>query len=286
MPIKKLNIAHRGARSVAPENTLVAARKAKEVGADFWELDVQLTRDKQLVLMHDSTLCRTTDVEKLFPERESYKVSDFDLAEIKDLDAGSWYAETDPFEEIEKGNVSRDDLDSYKGRRVPTLREALEVTGELGLRVNIEIKEGDEPPMGSNEYSETISNKVISVIESLNMFAEVIVSSFNTAIVKKTGELSSGIRRAILVNEPEPDPLNLLRELKVQNYNLSKSGLTTDQGIANIKEIGRAEDDSYGVIVWTVNEHERLKELVTNPFISGIITDYPQRLTRILAKSV
>src|SRR6056297_3325387 len=101
-----INIAHRGAGSIAPENTLIAARKAHALGADYWEFDVQLTGDHRLILMHDDTLERTTNVEEVFPNRTSYRVGNFTLEEIRTLDAGSWFVNDDPFGEVEKGNVS------------------------------------------------------------------------------------------------------------------------------------------------------------------------------------
>ncbi len=86
-----INIAHRGARSLAPENTLAAARKALDAGADMWELDVCLSRDGELVVIHDSTLKRTSNVQEVFPLRRPYHVHDFTLEELHRLDFGSWY---------------------------------------------------------------------------------------------------------------------------------------------------------------------------------------------------
>ncbi|HFD40915.1 MAG TPA: glycerophosphodiester phosphodiesterase, partial [Anaerolineae bacterium] len=91
-----VNIAHRGARSLAPENTLVAARKALAVGADLWETDVAVTADGELILFHDDSLVRTTDAERRFPDRAPWTFTTFSLAEIRSLDAGSWFVETDP----------------------------------------------------------------------------------------------------------------------------------------------------------------------------------------------
>ena len=65
-----LNIAHRGARSLAPENTLAAAQKALELGADMWELDVAMTADGELIVIHDSTLERTSNARDVFPDRQ------------------------------------------------------------------------------------------------------------------------------------------------------------------------------------------------------------------------
>ena len=91
-PPVPLVVAHRGARGHAPENTLTAAALGYAVQADLWELDANYTKDGKLVVMHDDTLVRTTDVETAFPGRPSYRVCDFTLDEIKSLDAGSWYA--------------------------------------------------------------------------------------------------------------------------------------------------------------------------------------------------
>src|SRR5215510_2938445 len=106
---KKILVAHRGASAYAPEHTVEAYRLAIEQGADFVEQDLQITKDGVLICMHDLTLERTTNVEELFPDRfrtdvtedqpqtaspaKHWYVSDFTLAEIKKLDAGSWFNE-------------------------------------------------------------------------------------------------------------------------------------------------------------------------------------------------
>ena len=82
-------IAHRGASFDAPESTAPAYLVARELGADYLELDLQRTKDGQLIALHDDTLERTTDVAKRFPERAKAPVSQFTLAELKSLDAGS-----------------------------------------------------------------------------------------------------------------------------------------------------------------------------------------------------
>ena len=129
--IKKLLIAHRGASSYAPEHTIAAYRLAIDQGADFVEQDLQITRDGVLVCLHDSTLERTTNVEDLFPDRfrrnrpsgqqteeqaRHWYVADFTLAEIRQLDAGSWF---DP---------------KFAGARVPTWQEAIDlIRGHAGI---------------------------------------------------------------------------------------------------------------------------------------------------------
>ncbi|MFB9838774.1 glycerophosphodiester phosphodiesterase [Actinoallomurus acaciae] len=116
------DIAHRGASAHAPENTLASFRQARTADADYFELDVQQTRDHVPVIMHDATLSRTTDAEKVFPGRSPWRVGDFTLAQIKRLDAGSWFS-------------SR-----YAGERVPTLAETLREMEGSDMKLLLELK--------------------------------------------------------------------------------------------------------------------------------------------------
>lgn len=89
-------IAHRGASHDAPESTTPAYLLARELGADYLELDLQRTRDGVLVAVHDDTLARTSDVAQRYPDRRDSPVSAFSLAELKALDAGSWFNQAYP----------------------------------------------------------------------------------------------------------------------------------------------------------------------------------------------
>lgn len=120
-PAKKQLVAHRGASAYAPEHTLEAYRLAIEQGADFVEQDLAVTKDGVLVCVHDLTLERTTNVEEIYPERvaqdstgsgrKRWLVGDFTVAELKKLDAGSWF---DP---------------RFAGARIPTFQEAIDAVG-------------------------------------------------------------------------------------------------------------------------------------------------------------
>ena len=114
---RPLNVAHRGASSIAPENTLEAAQRAFEAGADMWELDVHLSRDRQLVVIHDDDLRRTTNVEQVFPhdprKRTRYRVRDFDLPELRRLDAGSWFIRGKNGRTVRNTRIAADDRRWY-----------------------------------------------------------------------------------------------------------------------------------------------------------------------------
>ena len=112
------NVAHRGASGNYPENTLMAFQKALEIGVDEIELDLYMTKDNHLIVMHDSTVDRTTD--------GTGAISDLTLGEIKTLDAGGVFDE------------------QFRGERVPTWEEALELV-QGKVRLNVHLKEGGEP---------------------------------------------------------------------------------------------------------------------------------------------
>ena len=127
-PGRPLCVAHRGASSVAPENTLLAVRTAVAAGCDHVEVDVRRTADHALVLHHDATLVRTTDVREVYPDRAPWRVGDFTLAELARLDAGSWSSP------------------AHAGEPVPTLERLLDTLSGTGVGLLLELKEpGNEP---------------------------------------------------------------------------------------------------------------------------------------------
>ena len=280
-----LNIAHRGARSLAPENTLVSARQAYRLGADLWELDVRMTRDNRLVVMHDNSLERTTDVEEVYPKRSSYALSTFDLKEVRRLDAGSWYGKEDPFGEIKKGNVDRQQLEKYTGQKVPTLEEALELTNKYSWKVNLEIKSGENPSSFNEEKMERLIRKVVSLVEKTKIVSEVLISSFHPSVIRMVKNLNPDISKGLLLNEIPSNPTDMLEGMVVETVNLADSILKKNPELSDLKEVLRKTGHPPAVIVWTVNEVDRLKELTINPLVDGIITDYPQRIAGIIEES-
>ncbi len=114
-PSSMMVAAHRGYKSAYPENTLLAFRKALELGVDMLEFDLRLTKDKEVVVIHDATVQRTTD--------GAGEVRDYTLAELKALDAGSWFAR------------------EFEGLKIPTLTELCELLREYPeVLCNVEIK--------------------------------------------------------------------------------------------------------------------------------------------------
>lgn len=156
---------HRGDSKNAPENTLPAVELALDTASDYIEIDVQETKDGEVVLMHDSTMTRTTGVNK--------KVSDLTLEEIKQLDAGSWFS------------------DEYVGTQIPTLREVLEICkGKCNL--NIEIKTGKNMP--------DLEEKVVELIEEYDFSRQCVVTSVYKESLKKVKECNKEIRTGYILS--------------------------------------------------------------------------------------
>lgn len=270
-PNKPLNIAHRGARSLAPENTISAARKAIEAGADMWELDVSVTADGELFIMHDDTLERTCNVEEVFPDRRPWNVQDFTMAEVRQLDCGGWYVEDDPFQQIAEGNVSAADLETYKGEKAPTLREALEFTRANHWAVNIEIKEQPD------EATATLAvEKTVALVEELGMDdgIQVVISSFEHQYLLHVRELTVRIPVQILTSKVIPDLESYLGIYGTRYIN-PKSGVWVYDQLKEFSDRGILSN------VWTVNEVEEMKALI-DANVNGIMTDFPQLLHPLL----
>ncbi len=191
-PEKKILVAHRGASGYAPEHTLAAYRLGIAQKADYIEQDLQITKDGVLVCLHDITLERTTDVEEVFPDRATIEngskhwyVADFTLAEIKRLDAGSWF------------NAK------FKGARVPTFAEAIQaVRGKAGL-----YPETKEPEVYGKRGFEMEKLLVAELkrhkLDQPNADPKtpLIIQSFSPASLRKLAfELNSKLTRVLLVH--------------------------------------------------------------------------------------
>ena len=269
---RPLNIAHRGASSLAPENTLSAARKALEVGADMWELDVQMTADGELVIIHDSTLNRTSNVEEVFPYRRSWQVHEFTLDEIRQLDFGTWFIEQDPFDQIAAGIVAEGEVERYIREPAPTLEQALCFTLKHNWLVNIEIKDLSKKP-GDNQ----IVDKVINLVEDLNMVDIVLVSSFNHNYLAQIAAAYPQVSTGVLDTKPHPRPASLLRKLKARSYHPRRRFI-------RLKDIARLKRLGFAVNVRTINDRKTMERLV-KAGVSGIFTDLPQVLTSVLTNN-
>jgi glycerophosphoryl diester phosphodiesterase len=140
LPSKPALLAHRGASMLAPENTLGALELADVHQALGFETDVRISQDGVPFLMHDETLARTTNIAEVFPERVDDRASSFTLEELKQLNAGLWFIQKDPFGTIDEGLVSQTQLSINQGQRIPTLEEALAEVEAKGMSIMFDIR--------------------------------------------------------------------------------------------------------------------------------------------------
>ncbi|TXK42503.1 glycerophosphodiester phosphodiesterase family protein [Nonomuraea sp. C10] len=235
------NVAHRGASAYAPENTIGALKLAARQGADMFELDVQETKDRALILMHDTTLTRTTDVESVFPDRSPWQVGDFTLAEIRRLDAGSWFGP------------------SFAGTRVPTLRQALKAMNRTGLGLLLEIK--------APELYPGIERRTVLELRR-SWPGPVVVESFDWDSMRTFHRLMPDVPVGLL-GTPTADELAGLAEFAGQ-VNPPYRDLTPGY-VEAVQELGMQ------VFTWTVDDPEIMRRLVSYR-VDGIITNRPDVL--------
>jgi glycerophosphoryl diester phosphodiesterase len=201
-----LIVAHRGDSFHAPENTLEAARSAWECGAAAWELDVQLTRDGIPIVIHDESLARTTDVATRFAQdprgQRGFRVAEFDLAEIRSLDAGTWFVHRRGGPRTSRAfgtflGLDASSVAAYRSGsvRVPTLEEALFFTRDHDWLVNIEIKSFPQRPPG-------FLDRVLETIAATETADRVLISSFDHGDVAAANRPGRRYALGILADAP------------------------------------------------------------------------------------
>jgi glycerophosphoryl diester phosphodiesterase len=246
---RRLNIAHRGASAAAPENTIVAMRRAVRDGADLVEVDVQRSRDGALVLLHDTTLHRTTDARTRFPDRSPWRVGDFTLDELRRLDAGGWWSP------------------GHAGERIPTLDELFDTLRGTGVGVQLELKVPAAHP--------GVVHDLATFLDEQPVGTDVVVQSFDFAAMK---ELKTRV--------PEV-PVGLLG--RPAHGNLAALATWADQVNPSHRSVDRAyveklHDLGLECRVWTVDRTLAMRRAVRLG-VDGIITNRPDALGRLLSGS-
>lgn len=242
-------IAHRGAPTFAPENTLPAIRKALEIGVDMIEIDVHQTKDYVLVVIHDESVDKTT-------QGNGY-VKDMTLEEIRALDAGAWF---DP---------------SFIGTKVPTLEEVFRIMDDR-TKLLIEIKKG-------SPYYPGIEDQVLQVIAMHEFEERVEIKSFERSVVEYIRKRAPNIPIGKSVSFRMPLFWIIidrgLRWGSVYDYEvdvLHTHWFTTTPGL-----VRRAHDQGFEVYAWDVNTEGKMRRLI-NMGVDAIETDYPHVLKEIL----
>ena len=231
-----LVIAHRGYRAKYPENTLSAFRAALEAGVQMIELDVMLTRDRKVLVIHDPILDRTTNGHG--------QVHDFTLEHLKDLDAGSWFHP------------------AFAGERLPTLEEVLELVKDTAL-LNIEIKasayEAHHPP-------DSIERQVVSLVRQRDLHRSVLVSSFDWRLIENVSNIAGSPAVALLSRQPANGDRESCIRLKAFSWHPNCQKLQP----IHVKEMHEA---GIRVFPYNVESREDLKQMVEMKVDGVIISD-------------
>lgn len=273
---------HRGAKGTYPENTLLSFAKAIEQGVEGLELDVYMTKDGEIVVIHDESLERTTD--------GNGSIKDMTLEEIKQFSAGpkSKFAHFPNYDE-----------ELWAAERVPTLMEVFELLKPYPTELNIELKT-------TLEKYEGIEEKVLSIVKAYGNQRKVVYSSFHLPTILRVKRLSPEAKIAWLLSEKITLPKDQLQTLELEALHIAKSIVLPNKNIAlqlmhlmstlNISEAteikqlvdfieGSNSVDAFHnlyeqIRVWTVNEPEEIKQLL-DLGVDTIITDYPERALSI-----
>ena len=234
-------IGHRGASGHAPENTLAAFRKAVALGATFIETDLQLSRDAHFVAIHDDTVNRTTN------GRGS--VHDLTLAELRQLDAGSWFGS------------------QFSGERVPTLEEILEFSKKNDAVFYLELK-----PSGAwgGEHA------LIGALRDSGEIARAVVISFDPSLVLNVHKIEPTIMSGLLYDGQLDKPIEKALEIGARQL-VVRGDLVTPALLA------QARKKDLQVVCWTVNHPAHMRMLI-EAGVAGIMSDYPDRLVAALKK--
>jgi glycerophosphoryl diester phosphodiesterase len=289
-----LNIAHRGARAFAPENTLAAFQKAKNLGCQMFELDVRMSKDGELVVHHDDQLTRCTDVKSKYPDRSPYYVQDFTYDELSILDAGSWYIEqlslpglkrqeflqTLTDEEIARF-VSPQEIQIYASGaiRLPTLRQTLEFARRADMLVNIELK--SQPDTQSD-----MTEAIVKLVEFMRLDHRVLISSFDHNKLVKVRQLTKNIATGILTSDRIENLNEYLQLIDANAYHPNCYSECDAMGTRrlNLYGITQVREGGRHVNVWTCNNKDDMRQLIAAG-VTGLISDFPNRVRDILLES-
>jgi glycerophosphoryl diester phosphodiesterase len=242
--VRPLNFAHRGACNEAPENTLAAFRRAVDLGADGIELDVQLSADGEVVVIHDFSLETTTNGKG--------SVRDKTLAELRELDAGATF---DP---------------SFSGQRIPTLQEVVDAVGDH-LLLNIELKTEETKDSG-------LAAAVVRIIEENGLLDRAVLSSFNPLAVWRAKRLNPRVPAGLLY---APDSPFLLRRPWPRHF-MHLEALHPYHADIDVRYMDWARKRGYRIHTWTVDEPDRMRALMLLG-VDIIITNLPDLLSQVLA---
>lgn len=232
------NVAHRGAAAYAPENTIASFDVAVGMKADYIELDVQRSKDGELVLIHDTTVDRTTD--------GTGKVRDLTFEQLRNLDAGSWKGE------------------QFKGEPIPTFEEILDrYHGKVGIL--IELKAPELYPGIEEQVAQALKERNLDKPQN----EKIILQSFNFESMKKMNELLPQVPIGVLTSNRAHTTTEALQEFSTYADWFNPSyGIVTEELVNQVHSLGMQ------IGSWTVRS-QAAADFLFEMDVDAIITDYP-----------
>ena len=250
---RPLVVAHRGASSEAPENTLAAVRRAIARDADLVEVDVQRTKDGALVLLHDTTLARTTNVRRVFPRRAPWLVSDFTADEVARLDAGSWHSQ------------------QFAGERIPTLEQLVDVVRPSRAGLLLELKAVALHAGLAREVAAAL-RAVPGYVDSAVASGRLVVQSFDHDAMREHKEVEPSVPVGAL-GTPTRAELGALAtwadQVNPVHWSVRRSYVET------------VHRHGMRCQLWTVNKPEHMRRALSLG-VDGVITNHPGALRHLL----
>ncbi|MEH6947845.1 glycerophosphodiester phosphodiesterase [Bacillus sp. JJ634] len=246
-----VNVSHRGASGYAPEHTLVSYQMGEKMHGDYIEIDLQMTKDGQLIAMHDEKLDRTTNGTGL--------VKDYTLAEIKQLDAGSWFNEKYP----ESANPN------YEGLQVPTLEEVFKKFGK-NARYYIETKSPETYPGMEKELLRLIDKYDINK-------KSLLIQSFSPQSLKIMNELDPSVKLVQLISYKNYAVITDDEIAAIKEYAM---GVGPNHTYLNEEYVQKVVDSGLELHPYTVNDKDRMKQLI-DWGVTGMFTNFPDKLHEV-----
>ncbi|HYK89648.1 MAG TPA: glycerophosphodiester phosphodiesterase family protein [Acidobacteriota bacterium] len=241
--------AHRGASGNAPENTLPAFRTALDLKVRLIELDVHLSADNEIVVIHDDRVDRTTNGKG--------KVGHLTLTQLRKLDAGSWFNRAQPKKACPEFAVAR----------IPLLQEVIDLVRERDAELYIEIKDPDL-------YAEDFESKIVALLHHNEFEKRAVLLSFSAVSVEKVKRVDPAIRTALLLASLKLDPVSAALAAGADELAIRHTLLTP----VVVRECRQA---GLGVTVWTVNRVSAIRRAIASG-VDCIISNYPERVLHLL----
>ncbi|WP_411681126.1 glycerophosphodiester phosphodiesterase [Clostridium thailandense] len=239
---RSLNIAHRGFSGRYPENTMLAFRKAVEAGCDGIETDLHMTKDGVIVICHDETIERTTNGRGF--------IYDYSYEELCKFDAGIKFDE------------------EFRGEKIPSIDEFLEYVKDKNLLINLELK-------NDVIHYEKLEKKVIEKIYEFKLKKNVIISSFNHYSMVRVKEYDDKVKTGLLCLATLYNVHDYVKTVGADAVHPFFLSMMDKKVVECIKK------NEIRINAYTVNEEKDMKKLI-DLGIDGIITNYPDKLKKIL----